>query len=81
MREIKFRAKGNDKETNNRWFKGYYYKETETTYCFKEDYDRHPENTHHYIIFEEMTDWGLPNRHLRVDIDIETLGQFTRFKR
>lgn len=80
MREIKFRAKGNDEETKNKWFKGYYCKLKDTTYCFKEDYDRHPNNTKHYMLFEEMTDWGLPNRHLRADIDVNTLGQFTGLK-
>ena len=80
MREIKFRAKGDDKETQNRWFYGGYAKLDKTTYCFKEDYDRNPDNTVHYIIFDEMTDWGLPNRHLRASINRETLGQFTGLK-
>lgn len=80
MRDIKFRAKGNDEETKNRWFKGYYYRLNNTTYCFKEDYDRDPNNTKHYIVFEEMVDWGLPNRHLRADIDVNTLGQYTGLK-
>ena len=80
MREIKFRAKGNDKETKNRWFYGGYGKFNKTTYCFKEDYDRHPDNTEHYIFFEEMTDWGLPNRHFMASINPETLGQYTGLK-
>ena len=80
MREIKFRAKGNDEETKNRWFKGYYCRLNDTTYCFKEDYDRDQNNTKHYIVFEEMVDWGLPNRHLRADIDVNTLGQYTGLK-
>lgn len=80
MREIKFRAKGDDKETQNRWFYGGYAKLDKTTYCFKEDYDRNPDNTVHYIIFDEMTDWGLPNRHLRASINPETIGQFTGLK-
>lgn len=80
MREIKFRAKGNDEETKNRWFKGYYCRLNDTTYCFKEDYDRDQNNTKHYIVFEEMVDWGLPNRHLRADIDVNTLGEYTGLK-
>lgn len=80
MREIKFRAKSDDKETQNRWFYGGYAKLDKTTYCFKEDYDRNPDNTVHYIIFDEMTDWGLPNRHLRASINPETIGQFTGLK-
>lgn len=80
MRDIKFRAKGNDEETKNRWFKGYYCRLNDTTYCFKEDYDRDQNNTKHYIVFEEMVDWGLPNRHLRADIDVNTLGEYTGLK-
>ena len=80
MREIKFRAKGNDEETKNRWFKGYYCRLNDTTYCFKEDYDRDQNNTKHYIVFEEMVDWGLPNRHLRADIDVNTLVEYTGLK-
>lgn len=80
MREIKFRAKGNDEETKGRWFYGAYAKLNKTTYCFKQDYDMHPENTQHYIIFEEMTDWGLPNKHLRASIDPNTIGQYTNLK-
>ena len=80
MREIKFRAKGNDEKTKNRWFYGYYFKKEDTTYCLKEDYDRHSDNTHHYILFSEMIDWGLPNRHYQADIDIATLGQYTGLK-
>lgn len=80
MREIKFRAKGDDEETKNRWFYGGYAKLDKTTYCFKEDYDRNPDNTVHYIIFDEMTDWGLPNRHLRASVNPETIGQYTGLK-
>lgn len=35
MREILFKAKRKD---NGKWVEGYYYKMSETTYCFKEDY-------------------------------------------
>ena len=74
MREIMFR--GRDPDTG-RWYEGFYMALSETTYCFKGDYDSHPENTKHYIVFDRMTDWGLPNQHLRADIDPSTLGQFT----
>ena len=37
MREILFKAKRKD---NGKWVEGYYYKMSETTYCFKEDYER-----------------------------------------
>lgn len=32
-----------------------------TTYCFKEDYEAHPENDKEYIVTCSMMDWGLPN--------------------
>ena len=74
MREILFRAKQKDK---GNWVEGYYIRQDETTYCFKEDYERHPENTKHYIVFDMPTDWGLPNRHLMAEIDPETICQYT----
>lgn len=74
MREILFRAKQKDK---GNWVEGYYIRQDETTYCFKEDYERHPENTKHYIVFDMPTDWGIPNRHLIAEIDPETLCQYT----
>ena len=74
MREILFRAKRID---NGEWAEGFYVRQEETSYCFKEDYERHPENTKHYIAFDMMTDWGLPNKHLIAEIDPETLCQYT----
>ena len=74
MREILFRGK--DPETG-RWYEGFYMKLSDTTYCFKEDYDAHPDNTKHFIVFDRMTDWGLPNQHLRANVDPSTVGQYT----
>lgn len=74
MREILFKAKRVD---NGEWVEGYYYKISETTYCFKEDYERKPVPEHHYILQERMTDWGLPNQMVQIEIDPETLCQFT----
>lgn len=74
MREILFRGKC--KETG-RWFTGQYIHLHKTTYCVKEDYEADKENNIHQIVFEKMTDWGLPNRHLRVDVIPETVGQYT----
>lgn len=50
MREILFKGKyiGNGK-----WVEGFYYKTAETTYCFKEDYERNPIPVHHYILKEK----------------------------
>lgn len=74
MREILFRGKRID---NGEWVEGYYYKMSETTYCFKEDYERKPVPEHHYILQERMTDWGLPNQMVQIEIDPETLCEFT----
>ena len=88
MRKILFRgftpdAEGKDKAFVNgewikgQWVQGSYMKLDKTTYCFKEDYDARPDNTEHYIVFDQMTDWGLPNRHLQADVIPETVGQYT----
>lgn len=74
MREILFKAKRKD---NGKWVEGYYCKLDETTYCISEDYERHPVPTHHYILYETMTDWGLPNRFLQFEIDPDALCQYT----
>lgn len=80
MREILFKAKRkNWKELPKEdwWVEGYYCKIDETTYCVEEDYKRFPVPTHHYILQETMTDWGLPNRFLQFEIDPNTLCQYT----
>jgi hypothetical protein len=74
MREIIFKAKQLD---NGKWVEGDYCKLDETTYCISEDYERYPVPTHHYILHETMTDWGLPNRFLQIEINPDTLCQFT----
>ena len=73
MREILFRGKCTDTGT---WYTGYYIHLRKTTYCFTSDYDMHPDNDIHRIVFERMTDWGLPNQHLMADVIPETVGQF-----
>ena len=75
MRENIYKAKGVG-EDKNRWFFGNYLSWQETTYCFKEDYDKHPENTKHYIVWDDIMDWGLPNKHFRADINPDTLCQY-----
>lgn len=77
MREILFRAKGIEKTDNDKWYYGSYLRLDKTTYCFSEDCDDDPQNTEHFIVFDLMTDWGLPNRHMRADINPDTLCQFT----
>lgn len=77
MREILFRGKDKD---DLKWYEGFYMALSETTYCCAEDYAAHPDNTKHYIVFERITDWGLPNKHMRAEIIPETLGQYTGLK-
>lgn len=52
MREILFRAKGVDEKDKDRWYEGYYLALSDTTYCIKEDYEKNPDNTKHYIVFD-----------------------------
>lgn len=78
-----FRAKGTDEKDKEHWYEGGYVMLSDTTYCFEEDYMRAAREgndpRHHYIIFERMTDWGLPNKHLRADIRPETLCMSTEY--
>lgn len=80
MREILFKAKLKDwktKPNKNKWVEGFYLKREETTYCIKEDYERLPVKTLHYIAQDTMTDWGLPNKFRLYEIDPETLCEFS----
>lgn len=74
MREILFKAK---LKGRNQWIEGFYCSMRETTYCFAEDYERHPVPLHHLIAVDEMTDWGLPNQLRLYEIDPETLCEYT----
>lgn len=61
------------RKDNGQWITGSYVRQDDTTYCFKEDYDKHPDNTKHYIVFDQSTDWGLPNRHLMTEVYGDTV--------
>lgn len=80
MRETLFRGKGKD---DGNWYEGYYLQLHDTTYCCMpsdnaDEANRlNKENEHHYIVFEQMTDWGLPNKHLRAEVLPETVCQYT----
>ena len=67
-----FRAHGDDIDRD---FEGFYFAMPETTYCFSDDYKNVPVKIKHYIVFHEMTDWGLPNQPKIVTIDPSTLVQ------
>lgn len=77
MREILFKAKA---LKNKQWVEGYYCKMQETTYAFAEDYEKYPVPTYHYIVMEKMTDWGLPNKLVLVEVDPKTVCQYTGLK-
>lgn len=78
-----YRAKGKDEDDKNHWYVGYYFMLSDTTYCFEEDYERARKEgndpDHHYIVFDQMTDWGLPNKHLQAEIRPETLCMSTEY--
>ena len=74
MRDILFRGKCVD---TGIWYEGGYIHLHITTHCPIGDPERFPDNDIHQIVFERMTDWELPNQHLRVDVNPETVGQFT----
>lgn len=61
----------------NKIIRGFYFEYPSTTYCFTEDYFREPKvKLIPCIVFEEMTDWGLPNKPmLCTNIDKSTLEQ------
>lgn len=67
---IKHKAKA---KINNSWVEGFYASKQETTYCFKEDYEKNPVETKHYIIQDTMTDWGMPNQLRPIEIDEATV--------
>jgi uncharacterized phage protein (TIGR01671 family) len=74
MRDILFRGKCVD---TGIWYEGGYIHLHKTTHCPIGDPEQFPDNDIHQIVFERMTDWELPNQHLRVDVNPETVGQFT----
>lgn len=45
-----------------------------TTDAFAEDYEKKPVETKHYIVADEMTDWGLPNKLVCYCVRCEVIG-------
>lgn len=68
MKPPKFKAVG----FNGHQYEGYYFEMPETTYCFKEDGDP---KIKYYLVYYQMTDWGLPNEARLVEIDPDTLEE------
>ena len=65
-------------EIKGRWIEGYFAKLHKTTYCFINEEPK--DNNLHQIVFEQMTDWNLPNQYYRADIIPDTLCYCTGFK-
>ena len=59
----------------NQWIEGYYIHLHKTTYCFTDEND--DSNEIHRLVYEHITDWGLPNKHFMVDINPNTLCRCT----
>lgn len=72
-------SKGTDKliyrrkELTGYWVTGSYVNYKTTTYCFKED---GPAPQEHFIVYSELTDWGLPNKIIYKKVIPESVGQF-----
>ena len=62
---------------DNKWYHGNLLFLRKTTYCFKSDYEKDPDNDIYQIVFQQMTDWGLPNKTYCVDVYPNTIGQCT----
>ena len=69
MREILFRGKQNE----GRWVEGVYFKHDTVKVCFSSD-DPKPR---HLIIQDGFCDWGFEPPIHCVDVDPDTVGQFT----
>ena len=69
MREILFRGK----QKEGRWVEGVYFKHDTVKVCFSSD-DPKPR---HLIIQDGFCDWGFEPPIHCVDVDPETVGQFT----
>lgn len=70
-----FRGKRTD---NKEWVEGYYYKQPAPPTCFSEDAEK--VSGTHWIAFVDphyLPDWNMPYRMVRVEVDPETVGQYT----
>lgn len=62
------------------WRYGNLYQFADTTYAIQAENEADSKNEHTTIIWDSMTDWGLPNHHYQSDVDPDSVGQFTHFK-
>ncbi len=70
MREILFRGKKMD---NWEWVEGYYLKHDSVKVCFSSDDPK----TKHLIAFDDFCDWGFEPPIHAVEVQPETIGQYT----
>lgn len=57
----------------NRFITGYYVCLQKVVLNPCDSADKEKENEEHFIIFDEMSDWGLPYNHKKADVDGETV--------
>ena len=76
MRKIKFRGKDSD---NGKWRYGFYIQHEKVTLLGGTDEER-KENTEHYIVYDCFSDWNMPRKMYRADVDGKTVGQYTGMK-
>lgn len=79
-RIMPYKAKLTNPNIHYKWIEGFYANQRATTYCFTEDYEKFPVKTTHYIICDEMTDWGLPNQFRFYEVDEKTICRNTELK-
>lgn len=73
MREILFKAKRID---NGEWVEGYYVRHIKRTICPFGD-EVHKEDVEHIIVFDGFSDWNMPRGLEYVEVDPETVCQYT----
>lgn len=82
--KILYRAKGNDAEDCDKWYKGYYLYTQDVLYEKREELEKAKRTghnpCHHYILFDKKDKWGAPPIKLKADIRPETLCAYTGFK-
>lgn len=59
---------------NGAWIEGFYFKELPPPVCFSSD---RVEESKHYILFQGMSDWGLPRPLYKAEVDPNTVSRYT----
>jgi len=78
MREVLFKAKM--KSRPDTWVEGFYCSRNDMSHHCKEDNKKIPVcKMTHYIMQDEMIDWGLPNEFVLYKINPDTLCQYVDY--